>query len=159
MVESWREKQERGLSGWQQAQPFPSCQYQGPSSQDCYCSPQCLSRLPQRKMAGRLLPLGLLRFIFSSSWASAPMALSLHGKGRSSHLWVSRSGPGAHGTEAPPASLIQDENGAFPASLPHWSLMHNRLVVPSQGPGSGQMVGSVWRKCTWALDPDSCSIF
>lgn len=161
MVESWREKQEGGLLGQQQAQPFPSCQYQGPSSQDCYCSHQCLSRLPQRETAGRLLPSGWTQVDLPQLMGFSLMALSLHGKGRSSHLRASCTGAGALGTEAPLASLIQDEaeHSCQPSTLEPGVSLHSRLVVPSQGPGPGQMVESVWRKCTWALYPDSCSIF
>lgn len=76
----------------------------------------CLVCHRGRRHAGFSHQVGL-RFIFPSSWASAPLALSLHGKGRSSHLWVSRSGTGAYGTEAPPASLRRDENGHFLPAL------------------------------------------
>lgn len=64
MMEPWKEKQERGLSGRQQAQPFPSCRYQGPSFQDCHCS---LSPLPESKAAGFSYQAGL-KLIFPRSW-------------------------------------------------------------------------------------------
>lgn len=161
MVESWRERQERGLLGRQQAQPFPSCQYQGPSSRTVTTALNACPICHRGKQQAGFSHQAGLGLIFPSSWFSAAMALSLHGKGRPNHLWASCSGTGHMEQKLLPLVSCRMETGHFlPAStLEPGVPPHNHLVVPRQGPGSGQMVGPVWRKGTRALDPDTCSIF
>lgn len=144
-MEPWRGEQERGLSGRQQVQPFPSCWYRGPSSQDYNCGHWHLSCLPQRKPAGSSHPWLEPGQLALAHGFQPLLAQSLHSKDRLRQSRASCSGSGACGTgDAPPSGSIEGENRVFPASLSHEShgFLHRITQLFPVGPGLGQTVAS-----------------
>lgn len=90
-MEPWRGEQERGLLGGQQAQPFPSCWYQGPSSRDCNwpsCNWPSAPVLATTEEASRLLPSGWSQVDWPWLTGFSPFWPNLS---------TAKTGPGTHG--------------------------------------------------------------
>lgn len=101
-----------------------------------------------------------LRSIFPSSWVLArwpPLSMAKAGPATCGHLALAL-GHMEQKLLRLASYRMKRSISCQPSPLEPGVSLHNRFV-PSQGPGSGQMVELVWRKCTWALSPDSCSIF